>query len=184
MSGAAMRSAQVKKLLPEVFQTASLEGTPLMALLEAMADLLTPSIDALDVLETYFNPYQCPEHFVPFLAMWVDMDVLLEQSTLGRRIVSAALPTGSGRMRALIAHAAYLSKWRGTTTGLLAFLRLATGVDDFILVENPDGRLFHVSLTIPARLRPFSELINAIVAREKPAYVTCEFAFADPPSAI
>ena len=177
-----MRSAQVKKLLPEVFQLASGEDTPLLALLEAMAGLLTPSADALDVLETYFNPYQCPEQFVPFLAMWVDMDVLLEQTALGRRVLSNALPTGNGRMRALIAQAAYLSRWRGTTTGLLAFLRTATGVDDFNLVENPDGRLFHVRLTAPARLRPFAELIQAIVAREKPAYVTCEFVFADAPS--
>lgn len=177
-----MRSAQVKKLLPEVFQTASSEGTPLMALLEAMAGLLTPSLEALDRLETYFNPYQCPEAFVPFLAMWVDMDVLLEQTMLGRRVVSTALPTGTGRMRTLIAHAAYLSKWRGTTTGMLAFLRLATGVDDFGLIENPGGMLFHVKLIAPARLHAFSALINTIVAREKPAYVTCELVFDDPPS--
>lgn len=176
-----MRSAQVKHLLPEVFQAACDEGTPLLAVLEAMADLLTPALGALDKVETYFDPCLCPEEFVPFLAMWVDMEVLLEQTSPGHRVVSAALPTGNGRMRSLIAHAAHLSKWRGTTTGLLAFLRLATGVEGFKIVENPDGLLFHVKLIVPARLRPFSDLVSVILDREKPAYVTCQTVFDDSP---
>lgn len=175
-----MSLAQAKKLLPEVFQQSCTEGTPLLALLEAMSTLLNPAHDVLDNLERYFNPYSCPDEWVPYLAAWVDMEFLLEQTLLGRRVVATTLATGTGRMRELVAHAASLSRSRGTSAGLLAFLKLATGADDFTLIENPDGRLFHVDLVAPARLQPFTKLINAIVEREKPAYVTCDTTFAPP----
>jgi hypothetical protein len=90
-----------------------------------------------------------------------------------------------GRLRELIAQAAFLSQWRGTSRGLLRFLEAATGVQGFAIdeqVPGPDGlpRPFHLRVRAPQTTKPYSVLIERIIEIEKPAYVTYELAFETP----
>ena len=93
-------------------------------------------------------------------------------------------PAGTGRLREVIAAAAYLSKWRGTAQGLLRFLETATGIDGFrieeqVLDANGEHRPFHIRVRSPASAQAYRPLIERIVEMEKPAYVTYELQFDD-----
>jgi hypothetical protein len=93
--------------------------------------------------------------------------------------------TGLGRLRELVAAAGEISRWRGTARGLRLFLQTATGVRDFVLderVPGPDGRPrpFHLRVHAPASLLPHRALLERIIEREKPAYVTYELLFTQP----
>jgi hypothetical protein len=78
----------------------------------------------------------------------------------------------------LVATAAQLSKWTGTAQGLRLVLQTATGRDDFELRENSDReqkpRPFHLTVVAPASMKEHRDVIERIIAAEKPAYVTCE----------
>ncbi|XXF77098.1 phage tail protein [Myxococcaceae bacterium GXIMD 01537] len=166
-----MRSLEIQHLLPGVFQRTVEPGHPLAALLDVMEALHAPSEDVLAHLDALFDPYRAPDAFVPFLAKWVDLDL--------------PVTTGLGRMRELVAAAVELSRWRGTARGLLLFLQTATDSRDFELdekVPGPDGRPrpFHFRVVAPAALQPHRALLERIIEREKPAYVTHELSFTQP----
>src|SRR4051812_5361415 len=130
-----MKSAEILRLLPGVFQRTAREGGPLMALLGVMEVLQAPTEATLEQLDALFDPRRAPDRFVPFLAHWVDLDL--------------PVTTGVGRLRERVAAGVGLSRWRGTARGLLLFLSTATGRKDFQLderVPGPDGlpRPFHI----------------------------------------
>jgi phage tail-like protein len=164
-----MKSAEILRLLPGVFQRTARAGSPLVALLAAMEALHAPSEAVLGELDALFDPRRAPERFVPFLARWVDLDL--------------PVTTGLGRLRELVAAGVELSRWRGTARGLLLFLSTATGRRDFVLderVPGPDGRPrpFHIRVSAPAELEPHRLMLERIIELEKPAYVTYELHFA------
>lgn len=166
-----MRSLEIQRLLPGIFQRALEPNSPLEALLDVMEALHAPSESVLAGLDALFNPYRAPDAFVPLLAKWVDLDL--------------PVTTGLGRMRELVASGAELSRWRGTARGLRLFLQTATGVRDFVIderVPGPDGRPrpFHFQVSAPASLEPHGVLLERIIEREKPAYVTHELRFVQP----
>lgn len=184
-----MQRTEIERLLPEVFRRTLAPGSPLGALLDATEALHAPSEAVLAEIERYLSPYRAPDHFVPVLARWVDLDRFLtsappaaaDPGMQGQR----ALATGLGRLRELIAAAAYLSRWRGTARGLTLFLATATGLHGFEVDEQvvgPDGlpRPFHIRVSAPAGAAPYRTLIERIIEQEKPAYVTSELQF--PPS--
>jgi phage tail-like protein len=163
-----MKRNDIEQLLPGIFQRTLHEGGPLAALLEVMEGLHAPSEEALVGLPALFDPRRTPERFVPFLARWVDLGV--------------PVTTGLGRQRELVAAAVELSRWRGTARGLRLFLRTATGSDAFVIEEQvpgPDGRPrpFHLRVRAPEALAPHRAMVEAIIEREKPAYVTYELHF-------
>jgi hypothetical protein len=85
-------------------------------------------------------------------------------------------------LRELVAAAAYLSKWRGTSKGLHHFLETATGASGFTIdehVRDKDGRErpYHIKVLAPAETAPYESLLRRIIALEKPAYVTYELEF-------
>ncbi|MFL5357277.1 phage tail protein [Archangium sp.] len=165
-----MKRNEIARLLPGVFQRA-LDGGPLLALLDVMEALHAPSEAALADLSALFHPLRAPERFVPFLARWVDLGV--------------PVTTGLGRTRELVAAAVELSRWRGTARGLLLFLRTATGREDFVIEEQVPGangrpRPFHLRVRAPAELAAHRPMVEAIIEREKPAYVTYELLFEQP----
>jgi hypothetical protein len=93
------------------------------------------------------------------------------------------LPIEVGRLRELIAAAAYLSKWRGTSRGLLLFLETATGaagfkVDEHVPDQQGKARPFHIKVVAPAETASYDSLLRRIITIEKPAYVTYELEFA------
>jgi phage tail-like protein len=167
-----MKRNEIARLLPGIFQRTLEEGAPLAALLGVMEGLHAPSEAVLAELPALFHPLRAPERFVPFLARWVDLGV--------------PVTTGPGRLRELVAASVELSRWRGTARGLRLFLRTATGREDFLVEEQvpgPDGRPrpFHLRVLAPAGLEPHRPMVEAIIEREKPAYVTYELHFAQPP---
>ena len=181
-----MKPSEIARLLPGVFQRTIHPGSPLLALLEVMELLQAPAEEILENLDGFFDPYRAPERFVPYLARWVDLESLLADMPEG---VSAApcmatpsFPSGLAHLRELIAAAAYLSQWRGTEKGLKLFLETATGLEGFrinsqVYDENGSVRPFHILVQAPATASAYRGLIERIIEREKPAYVTYELAF-------
>lgn len=167
-----MKSAEILRLLPGVFQRTARPGSPLAALLSVMEALHAPSEGVLENLDALFDPRRAPERFVPFLARWVDLDL--------------PVTTGLGRLRELAAAGVELSRWRGTARGLLLFLSTATGRKDFEVderVPGPNGlpRPFHIRVLAPGELAAHRPMLERIIELEKPAYVTYELHFTQLP---
>lgn len=181
-----MKRDEIEHLLPAVFQrtTKFSEANPLNGLLDVMEALQAPSEAVLARLDAIFDPRRTTDELVPFLAYWADLTSLFDESPTSPEQFAfsrCSLASGLGRLRELIATAAYLSQWRGTKKGLLLFLQTATGMRDFEIEENVglDGkpRLFHIMIRSPKKSAQYSDLIKRIVELEKPAYVTYELSF-------
>jgi phage tail-like protein len=174
-----MKRTEIEHLLPGIFQRTIREGTPLFALLEVMEALPAPDEAVLDQLDAFFDPYRTPDAFVPFLASWVDLEWLLLEVPEGFTSLASPLPSGMGRLRELVAAAAFLAQWRGTAKGLIRFLETATGVQGFAIEEQvlgSDGQIkpFHIRVRAPQETAPYRVMIERIIESEKPAYVTYE----------
>ena len=161
-----MKRARIAELLPTVFQRALSFSPPLRAILGVMEAMHAPSETALAHFGDALNPRTAPDRFVPYLASWMGLDFVSEGAT----------PIDLSRLRELIAMSNVLAKWRGTATGLILFVEIATGLRGF-RVEEP--RPFHFVLHAPSSAEPYRELIARIVATEKPAYVTSQIAYGD-----
>ena len=172
-----MKQAEIASLLPGVFQRTAQPKSVLAALLAIMEALHTPSEAVLRDLDGFFDPYRTADHFVAFLSGWVDLERLLVESPEERALTAVSpLPTGLGRLRELIAAAAYLAQWRGTRKGLQRFLETAIGIAGFEIHENvTEGGLpqpFHIVVRAPPGSAPYRVTIEKIIEQEKPAYVT------------
>jgi len=165
----------IESLLPDNYRRAILPGSPLAALLDAMEALHAPSEEVLSGLERFFDCRRTPERFVPYLARWLDHGPLLDR--LSDELGPGEFPSGNGRLRELVALAAYFSRWRGTRRGLVAFLEVGTGLRGFAVEEHSGGRPFHLRFTGPAAAEPYRALVEGIIEQEKPAYCTYELAF-------
>lgn len=177
-----MKKAQIKRLLPSVFQHGVQPGSPLSAILDVMESMHAPSESAMDHLAEMFDPHRTPDAFVAYLASWVDLEDLLDIPRSEGASSTPRLSTGVGRLRELTAAAVTLSHWRGTCKGLTLFLETATGMGGFEVDEHVvgiDGKAkpFHLRITAPGELTGHRSLIQRIVELEKPAYVTYELGF-------
>ena len=178
-----MTRQEIERLLPDVFQRTCEPGTPLYALLETMAALHEPDEEVLQEIDMICDPIRTPDPFVPMLARWVDLERIFDPTLVGAaEEPEVPISTGLGRLRELIVAAGTLTQWRGTRTGLLLFLRTATGLDAFEIEETvagDDGRVrpFHIEIIAPAAAEPHRTLLERIVKQEKPAYVTYELRF-------
>lgn len=180
-----MKHNEIERFLPQIFQYTLSTGSPLNALLEIMEMLHAPAEKVLTELETLFNAYSMPDAFVPYIACWVDLERFFPfYSAQPADIQRTAEPvsTGCGRLRELIAAAAYLSQWRGTARGLKLFLETATGIDGFEIIENIEDmkgspRPFHIRVAAPPEAAQHAALIERIIMQEKPAYVSYELDF-------
>ena len=177
-----MKKEQIKRLLPAVLQRTSTPESPLLAVLDVMEAMHAPSESVLERLDTVFDPHTTPDEFVPFLASWVDLEVLLDTPRGSVSSAAATLSTGVGRLRELTTAAITLSQWRGTGKGLRLFLETATGMDGFEIIENTTDsegkpKPFHLRIRVPGQLAEHRRLVERIVELEKPAYVTYELEF-------
>jgi len=177
-----MKQAQIKRLLPDVFQRTATPGSPLLAILDAMEAMHDLPESILANLDLIFDPRRAPDRFVSYLAGWVDLGVILEDARGGALSTTPSLSTGLGRLRELTASAARLSEWRGTRKGLQLFLETATGMNGFEIDEQVNGldgkpKPFHLRVKAPKVLVPHRPLIEKIIEFEKPAYVTYELEF-------
>ncbi|MCC6802643.1 MAG: hypothetical protein IT319_07145 [Anaerolineae bacterium] len=183
-----MKRADIDLLLPEIFRRTlppvRTDANPLDAFLDVMELLHTPDEAVLAALETYFDPYRAPEMFVSYLAGWVDLDRLwIENPQEFTAKTLPPFPSGVGHLRELVAAAAFLSRWRGTHQGLLHFLETATGVtgfeiDERVPDENGQQIPFHIRVQVPQAAARYRILIERIIMKEKPAYVTYELQIA------
>jgi phage tail-like protein len=183
-----MKQSQIKRLLPFVFQRTAGPETPMLAVLEVMQAMHEPPESVLERIDSIFDPRRTPDEFVPYLAGWVDLGVLLDLSRSGTQSPTSSLSTGLGRLRELVASAATLSEWRGTRKGLQLFLEIATGergfeINEHVIGENGSTRPFHVSITAPSSVSQHRSLIEKIIELEKPAFVTFELNFSPVPEA-
>ncbi|MDH3210130.1 MAG: hypothetical protein OEM00_06250 [Burkholderiaceae bacterium] len=176
-----MRRTEIERLLPEVFRTTIADRSPLGALVDVMEDLHAPTENILGRLDGFFSPNRTEDRFVALLSRWAGLEHLFAHSALRSSAAAEREPisTGLGRLRELIARAAYLSQWRGTARGLIAFLETATGASGFRvdeLVKDQSGavRPFHVRVFAPSAMTAHRPLIERIIEFEKPAYVTYE----------
>ena len=77
-----MKQHVIESLLPSVIQRTLRPGQPLSALTALMEALHEPDERILEELETVFSPRHAPEHFVSFLARWVDLGRFFEPEGL------------------------------------------------------------------------------------------------------
>src|SRR5689334_8240861 len=105
-----MKQTEINRLLPVVIQRTILPGTPLDAILKVMEGLQAPSEDVLEHLDSFFNAYRAPDAFVPYLASWVDLERLFIAVPEEFEGVIPPFPSGTARLRELVASAAYLAK--------------------------------------------------------------------------
>ncbi|MCA9948326.1 MAG: hypothetical protein KDE48_01645 [Anaerolineales bacterium] len=173
-----MEQYKIARLLPTIFQRTLadeeglLAGRPntLAALLAVMEQLHAPAEQVLQELAHYFDPDCVHAAFIPFLAYWVDKDILLD--------ADGNFPAGMQRMRDLILASVELSKMRGTRVGLRDFLATATGLKkDQITITDSIEQPFHFIVTCPNGDDKVKRLIVKIIELEKPAYVTYEISY-------
>jgi len=163
-----MSREQIEQLLPSVVRRAIVSGNPLAALTAVMADLYDPVEDAAGQLDGYFDPWRCPERFLPLLAAWMDLPL--------------PVTTGPSRLRELIAVAAEHHQVRGSRRALLAFLEAATGlrgfeVDEIVRDAAGQVRPFVVAVRAPEAARAHAAMVERLIDRERPAHVRCELSF-------
>lgn len=168
-----MEKHKIIPLLPGIFQQSFKPGNPLFAFLSVMEGMHKDSETILNSLDAYFDPGRTDEHFIRFLLKWVDMDWLIDDEDTSGKIIK------TDNLRLLIANAWYLSKWRGTSKGLIMFLETATGVKGFSINENAKDEKgiplpFHIIINVPENAVPMLYIIERIIEKEKPAYVTHE----------
>ena len=168
----ARRRAQIEQQLPSVIRRTIAPGTPLAALTAVMAGLYDPADQVAGALDTYFDPWRCPERFLPLLAAWMDIPL--------------PVTTGSRQLRELIGVAVGLHQVRGTRRALLAFLEAATGGRGFEIdedVRDAAGRVrpFVVAVRAPETVRAHAAMIERLIENERPAQVRCELAFVPAP---
>jgi phage tail-like protein len=182
-----VRQAQILDRLPDVFKEGATPDNPLFALVAVMEELHARDEDILTGFGTYLDPRRTTDPFVPYLAGWVDLDWLVSPTPDELEGGGAAIPsTGLGHLRELVARAAQLARWRGTSRGLRSFIETATGlhgftIDEAALDDQKRPIPFHIVVNGPAEAAPFQPLIDRIVRSEKPAYVTYELRFAAVP---
>ena len=102
------------KWLPSIYQRNDLNGKNFLRdLLWIVQHLFSTIEEKLDVIHNFFDPYEAPEAFLPWLASWSAM-VLEEDWPLSKK-------------RRLIKKAIEMYRIRGTVKGLKLFISLFTG---------------------------------------------------------
>ncbi len=180
-----MKTDDIARLLPAVFQRTLDRSTPLDGVLAAMESLHAPDESLLGDLDRLFDVRRAPAAFAVFLARWVHFDILIDTRRAGQRIGRpGAVVADLGALRELVAAAPELATWRGTRRGMVRFLRAATGSDGFAVDEevlDADGatRPFHIRVRVPASAMESLDLVHKVVRMAKPAHVTYELTTAD-----
>jgi phage tail-like protein len=119
------------EMLPAIYRRSDATGRNFVRDLCWLLEHIFGSItDQLDLIHTYFDPHECPEEFLPWLASWtamvLDMDWPVEKK------------------RAICKSAVNLYGVRGTVKGLKLFLKTFTGHEPRIFENEWPFRGFRV----------------------------------------
>ena len=122
------------KWLPSIYQRGDINGRNFYRDFLWIVQHLFGSIEEiLDVIHTYFDPYEAPEKFLPWLASWSAM-VLEEDWPIEKK-------------RRLIRKAIELYRIRGTVKGLKLFIALFTGHEPDIKENEWPFRGWRIGVT-------------------------------------
>jgi phage tail-like protein len=120
--------------LPALYQRSDLAGRNFVKELLWVTQHLFGSIEEiLNVGYTFYDPYEAPEHFLPWLASWTAM-VLEEDWPIAKK-------------RRLIKRAVELYRIRGTPRGLKLFISLFTGHEPDIRENEWPFRGWRIGIT-------------------------------------
>jgi phage tail-like protein len=112
--GVAISRDSYVRWLPAIYQRSDLSGRNFVKELLWVTQHLFGSVEEiLNVGHTYYDPYEAPEHFLPWLASWTAM-ILEEDWPVSKK-------------RRLIKRAVELYRIRGTLRGIKLFIALFTG---------------------------------------------------------
>jgi hypothetical protein len=177
-----VKQAEIIERLPDVFKQAITGADPLSALIGVMEDLHARDEEILADFGRFLDPRRTGDEWVPYLSWWVDEAWLfIDPPDDPYAQPGRPFPGGSGALRELVASAAYESKWRGTSAGLIRVLEKATRVRGYRIdeaVKDASGvpLPFVIRVVVPAGAERFLELVARIVAHEKPAHVIAQVA--------
>jgi phage tail-like protein len=138
--------------LPSIFQ----DGDFLGRFLLIMESIWEPLEQRQDHIDAYFDPATSPASFLPWLASWID-------PTLNTRWPEK-------RLRALLAEAMNLYRWRGTRYGVARMIELCTGLTPQITEDPAAPFVFRVRLTVSSETGVDPRLVEAIIRTQKPAH--------------
>jgi len=168
------RKSSYLKYLPAIYRDDAVMGRFLLI----FESILSPIEHTIGSISSYFDPSMVPEHFLPWLASWLDL---------------ALDPTWpEDRRRDLIKSAAELYKWRGTKWGLATYLRIYTGSEPEIheytegMLLDGDAKLgtgtqlgsgmawYHFTVVLPVDKgsKIVETRVRAIIESQKPAHST------------
>ena len=112
--GVAVSRDSYVRWLPTLYQRSDLSGRNFVKEMLWVTQHLFGSVeDVLNLGHTFYDPYEAPEHFLPWLASWTAM-ILEEDWPVAKK-------------RRLIKRAVELYRIRGTLRGLKLFIALFTG---------------------------------------------------------
>ncbi|HEX2574615.1 MAG TPA: phage tail protein [Polyangia bacterium] len=122
------------KWLPSIYQRSDVSGRNFLRDLLWITQHLFGAIeDQLDFIHTYFDPYESPKEFLPWLAGWTAM------------VVEEDWPIEKKRL--LIKKAIEIYKIRGTVRGVKLFISLFTGNEPEIVENAWPFRGFRIGVT-------------------------------------
>jgi phage tail-like protein len=170
-----MRSSDIALLLPEVYRRTIAADEPLALLLDVMERMHAPVEALLVELDAYWRPDRTPDAFLPFLALWLDLEGVFGEARGSGPPPAPRFASGSGRLRDVLVHAPELLRMRGTEAGLLRFLELAVGRSGFRLHPRSGAAGVELAFGFDLETPPLSpaelDLVRRIVRHEKPAHV-------------
>jgi hypothetical protein len=176
-----MRAAAIARLLPAIYQETLPTGAEdeasdsiLGALLGVMSMLHVSTEDFLADPRAFIDPWRARPDFLVALARWVALAPYVDAGGGAGADIAA--------LRELTYRAATLARHRGTAEALIAICELVTGergfaVEEGVVDADGDPLPFHFRLVAPASAEAKRDLVAAIVAAEKPAFVTADIVF-------
>jgi len=178
-----MERQRILRYLPENYQLAAVDEHGVMAAMLAIMEAMHAPVDrVLRSLDSYFDPLRAPDPFVLMLASWLGLDRYFDWSGGIPGAGEAHYPAGIDQLRLLIAEFPELVRERGTNHALTRFLAVATGVDGFVVSDGKTAdEAFHILVEAPAAAAPLQDLVERVVAGERPAHATWEVRMAPAP---
>ena len=179
-----MERQRILRYLPENYQLAAIDERGVMAAMLAIMEAMHAPVDrVLRSLDSYFAPFRAPGPFVLMLASWLGLDRYFDWSGGIPGVGEARYPAGTDQLRLLIAEFPALVRERGTNHALTRFLEVATGVHGFVVTDGKSAdEAFHILVDAPAQATPLRDLVERVIAGERPAHATWEVRMAAPPT--
>lgn len=171
-----MEQARILRYLPENYELAAADRSgALWSILGVMDAMHAPVEQVLKSIDAYVDPHRAPDPFVFMQASWLGLDRYFDWSGGSAGAGEPMFAAGTDRLRLLVAEFPIIVRSRGTRRSLTRFLDVATGVSGFLVEDGAKAEsAFHIIVHVPAGADPLFDLVDRIVAGERPAHATYE----------